>query len=264
MWSLFKQPKVVIGMVHLKPMPGFPGSSGDMKGIIGPALDDALALERGGVDGLIVENIFNRPRQKVVGPETVAPMTLVLKEIVEAVNIPVGIKVLFNDVKAELAIVNCTGAHFVRVSVYTDAMVTMAGVIEGCAYEAVTYRKVIGAEHVKILADVHIKHAAPLAYRPVEHAAFDAANSGMADGLVVTGQRTGLATSLDDVIAVKRTVPDKLLLVGSGTTMDNVTEILQHADGAIVGTHFKVDGIIENPVDKDRVRRFIERVRGLK
>ena len=262
MRSLFEQPKVIIGMVHLKPMPGFPGYCGSMGEIIAGALRDARTLESGGVDGLIVENIFNRPRQKVVGPETIAPMTLILKEVVEAVNIPVGIKVLFNDVKAELAIVNCTGAHFVRVSVYTDAMVTMAGVIEGCAYEAVTYRRLIGAEHVKILADVRIKHAAPLAYRPIEHSAFDAANSGMADGLVVTGQRTGLAASLDDVIAVKRTVPDKLLLVGSGTTFDNVAEILEHADGAIVGTHFKAHGIIENPVDEDRVRRFVERVRG--
>jgi membrane complex biogenesis BtpA family protein len=262
MRSLFERPKVIIGMVHLKPMPGFPGSSGDMSGIIKHAVDDALTLQKGGVDGLIVENIFNRPRQKTVGPETVVPMTLAMKEIVEAVDIPVGIKVLFNDVKAELAIVNCTGAHFVRVSVYTDAVVAMAGIIEGCAYEAITYRRMLGAEHIKILADVHIKHAAPLAPRPVEHSAFDAATSGMADGLVVTGQRTGLATNLDDVIAVKRTVPDKLLLVGSGTNIDNVTEILQHADGAIVGTYFKVDGVIENPVDENRVRRFMERVTG--
>jgi membrane complex biogenesis BtpA family protein len=262
MRSLFNQPKVIVGMVHAKPMPGFPGSSGDMKTIIQHALDDARTLERAGVDGLIVENIFNRPRQKTVGPETVAPMTLLLKEVVDAVDIPVGIKVLFNDVRAELAIVNCTGAHFVRVSVYTDAVVAMAGIIEGCAYDAVTYRKQIGAEHVRILADVRIKHATPVAYRPIEHAAFDAATSGMADGLVVTGQRTGLATDVEDVIAVKGTVPDKLLLVGSGTTIDNVTAILEHADGAIVGTHFKVDGIIEDRVDEDRVRRFMEKVRG--
>jgi hypothetical protein len=141
-------------------------------------------------------------------------------------------------------------------------MVAMAGIIEGCAYDAVTYRKQICAEHVKIMADVRIKHAAPLAYRPIEHSAFDAATSGMADGLVVTGQRTGLATDVEDVIAVKATVPDKLLLVGSGTNIDNVTAILEHADGAIVGTHFKVDGIIENPVDGERVRRFMEKVRG--
>jgi len=262
MRSLFEQDKVIIGMVHSKAMPGFPNSSNDLDAIIGLAVDDALALERGGVDGLIVENIFNRPRQKTVGPETVAPMTLILKEVVEAVNIPVGIKVLFNDVKAELAIVNCTGAHFVRVSVYCDAVVAMAGVIEGCAYEAVTFRKLIGADHVRILADVQVKHAAPLAIRPIEHSAFDAATSGMADGLVVTGQRTGLAASLDDIAAVKRTVPNKLLLVGSGTTVDNVTGILEHADGVIVGTHFKVDGIIENPVDENRVGRFMEKVRG--
>jgi membrane complex biogenesis BtpA family protein len=262
MRSLFEHPKVIVGMVHLKPMPGFPGSSGNMKAIVEHALQDALALERGGVDGLIVENIFNRPRQKTVGPETVAPMTLVMKEVVNAVDIPVGIKVLFNDVKAELAIVNCTGAHFVRVSVYTDAVVAMAGIIEGCAYDAVSYRRLIGADHVKILADVHIKHSAPLAYRPIEHSAYDAATSGMADGLVVSGQRTGLAANMDDIIAVKETVPDKLLLVGSGTTADNVEGILEHADGAIVGTYFKVGGVIENAVDEDRVHRFMELVRG--
>ena len=261
MHGLFHNEKAIIGMVHLKAMPGFPNFSGDFDADIRHAVADAQALHSGGVDGIIVENLFNRPRQKTVGPETVSPMTLAMKAIVDAVDVPVGIKVLFNDVRAELAIVNCTGAQFIRVSVYTDAVVAMAGVIEGCAYDAITYRKSIDGDHIKILADLRIKHAAPLADRPIEHSAFDASSSGMADGLVVTGDRTGLAVDLDDLIAVKETVPDKFLVVGSGTTPDNVHEIFKYADGAIVGTHFKVDGAIRNPVDEDRVRRFMEKAR---
>jgi uncharacterized protein len=263
MRSLFKSKKVIIGMVHLKPMPGFPNYGGSMQEIIDFAIKDAKTLESGGVDGLIVENIFNRPRQKTVGPETVAPMSIIFKEVVNSVNLPVGIKVLFNDAKAELAIVNCCGGHFVRLSVYSDPMATMAGIIEGCAYEAVTFRKLIDGEKIKILADVHVKHAAPLANRPISDSAFDAANSGMADGLVVTGKRTGLATDIDDISAVKEVVPDKLLLVGSGTTVENVKDIMKYADGSIIGTYFKKGGDINNPVDLNRVQKMVEIVRGI-
>jgi membrane complex biogenesis BtpA family protein len=188
-------------------------------------------------------------------------MTLILKEVVDAVKIPVGVKVLFNSFKEQIAMANVTAANFVRVSVWVDTTVTVAGVIEGCAAEAIRYRKMIGAERIKILADVHIKHGAQLAYRPIEHSAADAIGSGMADGVVVTGQRTGQPTSIEDVAAVRKVADDRLLLVGSGVTLDTVHRFLEYADGAIVGTYFKVDGILTNPVDEDRVRRLVERVR---
>ena len=262
MKSLFKNPKMIIGMVHLKAMPGFPGYCGSLQEIIDFAVNDATTLEKCGVDGLIVENIFNRPRQKTVGPETVAPMTLILNEVVDSVKIPVGLKVLFNSFKEEIAMANVTGADFVRISVWVDTTVTVAGIIEGCAVEAIRYRKMIDAEQIKILADVHIKHGAQLAYRPIEHTAADAVGSGMADGLVVSGQRTGQPTDIEDVVAVRGVVQDKLLLVGSGVTVETVGSFLKYADGVIVGTYFKVDGVLANPVDEDRVRVLVERVRG--
>jgi hypothetical protein len=262
MKSLFKNPKVIIGMVHLKAMPGFPGYCGNLQEIIDLAVKDAILLEKGGVDGLIVENIFNRPREKTVGPETVAPMTLILKEVVNAVKIPVGVKVLFNSFKEQIAMAHVTGADFVRVSVWADATVTVAGVIEGCAAEAIRYRKMIDAEKIKILADVHIKHGAQLAFRPIEHTATDTLVSGMADGVVVTGQRTGQPTNIEDVAAVRSVAGGKLLLVGSGITVNTIQSFLEYADGAIVGTYFKVDGVLANPVDQDRVKGLVACVRG--
>jgi len=60
---------------------------------------------------------------------------------------------------------------------------------------------------------------------------------------------------------VKQAIKDKLLLVGSGTSDTNITEALRYADGAIVGTYFKGGGVIENPVEKDRVTKLIKMIR---
>ena len=119
MRSLFERPKVIIGMVHLKPMPGFPGSSGDMSAIIKHAVEDALTLQRGGVDGLIVENIFNRPRQKTVGPETVVPMTLAMKEIVETV-LPGPLTAI--EVGSDLTVLKSEKATVVLKTYYIQSM----------------------------------------------------------------------------------------------------------------------------------------------
>ena len=110
MRRLFTNEKVIIEMVHPPAMPGFPGYGGDMNSLVAQAVTDARTLARGGADGIIVENLFNRPRQRHGGPDTVAPMTLAMKAVVDAVDLPIGIKVLFNDAKAELAIAHCTGA----------------------------------------------------------------------------------------------------------------------------------------------------------
>ena len=111
---------------------------------------------------------------------------------------------------------------------------------------------------------MHVKHAAPLApinIRSIGDVAFDMTYSGMAHGVVVTGRRTGLEVNTDDLAEVRKSIREKLLLVGSGVTDDNITEIMKYADGAIIGTHFKENGVIENPVMKERVSRIIEKVR---
>ncbi|MBQ3664458.1 MAG: SgcQ protein, partial [Clostridia bacterium] len=39
---------------------------------------------------------------------------------------------------------------------------------------------------------------------------------------------------------------------------------LSVADGAVVGTTFKKDGIFENHVDAERVKRFMDKVRSFR
>jgi hypothetical protein len=51
------------------------------------------------------------------------------------------------------------------------------------------------------------------------------------------------------------------VLVGSGSDDENIPALFQYADGVIVGSSLKKDGVMQNPVDVDRVRRFMDAVR---
>ena len=55
---------------------------------------------------------------------------------------------------------------------------------------------------------------------------------------------------------VKGACPDAPLLVGSGARASNARDLLEYADGLIVASSLKLDGILSNPVDVDRVREL--------
>ena len=77
--DLFKVAKPVVGMVHLWPLPGAPGYSGyGVRTIIDHALRDAEELVKGGVDGLIVENMWDLPYYvgHEVKPESIAAQSV--------------------------------------------------------------------------------------------------------------------------------------------------------------------------------------------
>ncbi|MEE9247499.1 MAG: BtpA/SgcQ family protein [Dehalococcoidia bacterium] len=254
--------KVVIGVVHLLPLPGSPGWQGDFNKVLARARSDAEALASGGVDGIIVENFGDVPFEKDrVGPETVASLALAVSDVQRVVKLPLGINVLRNDPLAALAVACVTGARFIRVNVHTGAMVTDQGIIEGRSAETLRYRRVL-AVGVEIFADVLVKHGVPLGNQSLGDTARATVERGRADALIITGPFTGEAADHDDVAAVREVVPGIPILVGSGITEANVNEYLAHADGVIVGTSIKVGGIVDNPVDPDRVARLMKRVRG--
>jgi membrane complex biogenesis BtpA family protein len=262
--QMFGAPKYVIGMVHLLPLPGSPRWAGEVSEVLERAVADARALEAGGIDGLIVENFGDAPFCKGrAEAHTVSAMTLAVAAVREAVGIPVGVNVLRNDSKSALAIACVTEASFIRVNVHTGVMVTDQGFIEGDAYGTMRYRRQLGAD-VKILADVLVKHAAPLGQQSIERAAKDTAYRGLADALVVTGSGTGEPTEMEDLVRTKEAVPEIPVLVGSGVHEDNVAQLLSVADGVIVGTSLKQGGVTTNPIDEKRVARLMAVVRELR
>lgn len=249
----------LIGVVHLRALPGAPRFEGDLEAVLAGAREDAQALVDGGCDALIVENFGDVPfYSSVVPAETIASMTLAVAAVIEhAGALPVGVNVLRNDARAALGICAATGAGFIRVNVHTSASITDQGLIQGEAAVTVRERARLCPE-VKILADVHVKHASPMGSETPAEAAGDVLHRGLADAVIVTGTGTGRSPSREVLAHVRRHTPGYPLLVGSGLTDANAPRLLEAADGAIVGSWFKTDGVLSAPVDVERVRHLRE------
>lgn len=264
--EMFGVEKPIIGMVHLLPLPGAPGYDFyGLEAVIEHALRDAEALTSGGVDGLIVENMWDLPYYvgTDVPPEEMTAQAVAARAIVEAVEVPVGINVIHNGGRVTLAIAVAAGADFIRVCLLTGARVWDTGELDrGCAAELFRWRKNLGAEHIKIFADVDKKHSVP--FPGIDLAThIEWTEFYLADALIVSGKMTGAAPELEKVKRA-RELATRPVLMGSGTTADNIAQFLQYADGAIVGTDLKVDGVAENPVDMERVKRYMDAVRAVR
>jgi membrane complex biogenesis BtpA family protein len=256
--ELFGTGKILIGVVHLLPLPGSPRWNGNLKSVMNRAKVEAGILQDGGAQGIIVENFGDAPfRTGRVEPETVAAMTLAVEHVRKSVSIPVGINMLRNDAISALAVAVATGCEFIRVNVHYGVMATDEGIVEGEAHETTRRRRSLNAD-VRILADILVKHAEPMGQSDIGLVAQETSRRALADGLIVSGPATGQPTNSFDVSVVRRAVPDGFVLVGSGINESNVWRLLEYADGAIVGTSLKTEGIVTNPIDPDRVGRLTQ------
>jgi membrane complex biogenesis BtpA family protein len=245
--------RLLIGMVHLLPLPGSPRWAGSLEAVVARAVADAHALVAGGFHACLVENYGDAPfTAGRVDPATVAAMAVVVAEVRRAVTALVGVNVLKNDAGAALAVAAATGAAFIRSNVHVGAVVGDQGLIQGDAYTTLRYRRLLGTE-TRLFVDVGGKHAVPLAPVELEQVARDAAERGLADALVVSGPATGQPTDPGDVKRVRAVLPERPLLVGSGVTPETIGPLLAIADGVIVGTWLKESGRTTNPVDAARV-----------
>lgn len=253
--------KVLIGVVHLRPLPGSPRWRGDMESVIDFAVKDAHAYERGGADALFIENFGDLPFTKgAVAPETIAAMAVAGRAIRQAVGLPIGFNVLRNDAQAALALCAVCDGGFIRVNVHTGAMLTDQGLIEGNAYETLRYRQRV-CPRAQIFADVHVKHAVPLGNSTIQDATRDTLERGLVDALIVSGVGTGLSADIVDVERVRRTAPTAKVLLGSGVTAANVRDFLPLADGFIVASSLKRGGELSNPVDPKRVAALVQAIK---
>jgi hypothetical protein len=253
----------LVGMVHLPALPGAPGFDGDRAALRERAVTDARALATGGMDAVLVENFGDTPFHPDEVPRHVlTELTAIVGAVRRAVDVPVGVNVLRSDGPGAVAVAAAAGATFVRVNVHAGARLTDQGIVEGRAHETLRLRERLDAA-VRVLADVDVKHSAPLADRPLAAVARETVERGGADGLVVSGPATGervdtgrLATVA--TVAEETGVP---LVLGSGVTPGTVGELLHLADAAIVGTALKAGDDVTAPVEESRVRELVAAAR---
>ena len=250
-------------MLHVPALPGSPQGRLEFNAIVTWVLKDADALASGPVDALLLENFGDAPfYPRRVPPHTVAFMTAIAREVKREFRLPLGINVLRNDAESAIAIASAVSADFIRVNIHTGARVTDQGLIEGTAHETLRYRKLLGSD-VKIFADVDVKHSVPVATRRLQDEVEEMISRGGADAVIVTGTATGKEAAFEDLRMAKDAASSASVFAGSGVDIENVAAVLKIADGVIVGTALKRDGITTNAVDVHRVRALLDVVRKL-
>ncbi len=247
--------KPIIGMVHLPALPGTPlyDESTGMDGIREWVKRDLDALQGGGIDAVMFCNENDRPYRLDSDFASVAAIADVVASCRDELSVPFGVNVLW-DPNATLAVAAATGASFCR-EIFTGAFAGDFGLWVRSAGDSWRYRRQIGAENVKMIFNINAEFAAPIAPRPIADVAKSVVFSSSPDAICVSGPITSQAADASALAEVPSAIAGSgvPVLVNTGFKVSNAAELLQYADGAIVGSSLKVDGITWKPVDQARV-----------
>src|SRR6185436_8141471 len=253
--------KSVSGVIHVGALPGTPRSSCTVSELVMSARDEARIYRECGVDGVIIENMHDVPYLRgEVGPEIVAAMTAIGVEVKNECRLPTGVQILAGANIEAMAVAHAAGLDFIRAEGYAYAHVADEGLIQSSAAKLLRYRKAIGSERVQVWADVKKKHAAHAITADVSLGETAETVEFMgADCVIVTGSVTGKAPKIEDVQEAKSRCHLPVFL-GSGISESNIDQYYNEADGFIVGSSFKVDGLWSNTIDPARVTRFVHKI----
>jgi len=262
--DLFGVAKPVIAMAHLPAIPGTAryDETRGVEGIIQSVSKDIQTLIEGGVDGILFCNEDDRPYTFQAGFESIAIMTRVISEL-RPKSIPFGVDFLW-DPKAAIAIAKATGAEFIR-EVITGVYESDMGLWTPDAAELMRYRRQIDAENIRVFANITPEFASTLGTRSIAQRAKSIFVSTLPDAILISGPMAGSEPDVHSLQEAKEAIGDEVpLFLNTGAKKENIAEFISVADGVIVGSSLKVDGYTWNPVDLERVRLFMEEVRGIR
>ncbi len=261
--DIFGTVKPVIAMVHFPGLPGRPRHDREagrarLLDVVGRDLE---VLQDAGVDAVLFCNEADIPYQLTVGPEIPAAMAAVIGELRPSIRVPFGVNILW-DARASLAVARATGASFIR-EVLTGVYESDIGVISPSLGDLASYREAIGASGVALFGNITPEFSSTLGTRTVAERARSASFLGL-DAILISGPEAGVPFAMSDLRAAKEAVPQTPVLANTGVRADRLAEIFAVADGVIVGTSLKVDGITWNPVDPDRARNLVDTARKIR
>ena len=256
--------KPIIGMCHLNALPGDPSfdKQGGMSEVIDWARRDLLALQNGGIDAVMFSNEFSLPYLTRVETVTVAAMARIIGELMPDIGVTFGVNVLW-DPTASLDLAVSTGARFVR-EIFTGVYASDFGLWNTNCGAVVRHQHAIGAKDVKLLFNIVPEAAQYLADRDIVDIAKSTVFNNRPDALCVSGLTAGRLADTQILKNVKDAVADTPVFANTGLRLENAAEQLAIADGAVVGTTFKYDGVFENHVDHNRVQAFMDQVKAIR
>ena len=259
--DVFAAPKPVIAMLHLSALPGDPGydTRAGISAVVARAKEELDALQTGGVDGVMISNEFSLPYLTQTEPITAISMARVIAELLPDLSVPYGVNVLW-DGRASIDLAVATGAQWVR-EIFTGVYASDFGLWNTNIGEVARHRHRIGADQVKLLFNIGPESARYLGDRSLKSITQSTVFATSPDGICVSGLTAGAPTDSQTLKIVKDAAANVPVFVNTGVRASNVGEQLAIADGAVVGTFFKEDGVFENPVSLPRVQELMAAVR---
>ncbi len=255
----------ILGMVHVRALPGTPRYGGDWKAVEKKAREEAELLEENGVDGIILENMHDAPYlNRDLGPEITAAMTGIAAGIKAQASIPLGIQILAGANKEALAVALAADLDFVRAEGFVFGHLADEGYMDAQAGELLRYRRQMGADHIQVWTDLKKKHSSHALTADVDIVEMaHAAHFFGADALIVTGSATGHTADSAEAKAVRAAI-ELPVVIGSGITAENLPQYFDAADAFIVGSALKYGGKWNQEIDPARVEALVRRATELR
>ena len=261
---IFNSDKPIVAMCHLDPLPGDPKYD-KIKGVeyvLDRAYRNLSALQEGGVDAVMFSNEFSLPYLTKVDAVTSMTMARIIGELKKEIKIPFGVNVLW-DATASCELAVATGARFVR-EIFSGVYASDFGLWDTDAGRTVRRRNQLGGEDIALMYNILPEASAYLGQRNIEEIAKSTVFNCQPDILCVSGSTAGSKTDTSILKRVKEAVPGTPVFVNTGVREESVKEQLSIADGAVVGTAFKINGNFFDMVDVERVKRFMDAVNALR
>jgi uncharacterized protein len=250
-----KKNKDLIGMIHVRALPGTPKNNLSVSKIIDIAVNEAKIYKKCGLKTVMIENMHDVPYTKITRPEIIAVMSIIGKKIKE-LGLYCGVQILAGGNQEALAVAKAGDLDFIRAEGYVFGHIGDEGYFDSCAGELLRYRKSIGADNVMIFTDIKKKHSSHKLTEDVDIVeTAKAAQFFLTDGVIITGCSTGVEPSVEELFELKNVKVRKL--IGSGITYTNINKYYNLADVFIVGSYFKKNGNWENELDVNRIKKLI-------
>ena len=237
--DLFKNPKPLLAMLH-----GVKGTDAEVLECMKVEFD---IYQRNGVDAVIVENYFCTPEQMEMSLEYVMKNK---GDVVVGNN-------LLDDVKGNFALARKYGTAFMQ----EDSVCGHLTLEDDAPFEAYI-KDEIAKTPAKLLGGVRFKYQPYLSGRPLD---VDL-KLGMerCHAIAVTGEGTGMETSVSKIQEFRDICGDFPLVVAAGLTMDNLVPSMTIGDACVVGSYLKDGHDAHGRVNEEYVKEFMEGLKRLR